>query len=511
MASSRMIRDTALLTLMQFVLDSAALMLNSFITHRLGASAVGAFTLMGSFLGLAGILSNGNAFLCTSRLISEELARKNGSPEGVLRHGIRFCMIMSMVVSAAVYLLSGTLTDRFFCETDMLNVVRAMPLALTAGAVSACIKGYFNACRNPLITAVSDITEFTVKSGVIVLMTLYCASETADICRILITAMISGNVAAMFFLIAAYIRLREKRSGDVTISMARYVKYAFPIMGGSLLTAILSSINDTLMPVCLRQNGSTASSALAQFGIFEAIVIPTLFFPSVVLCSMSGIIVSEAARASAVGNNERIKSITEQLVEYTIVYAVFASALLMRFGNVIGNLLGGGDTAGIMIRTIAPVIPFIYLEIILESLIKGMGMQGFSSVNYFAEYVIRISAVLILVPRIGFYGIVVSYYASNIFGNTIRLIKVLRHSGARFMVIKSLLIPLIYAFLTMGFPEVLFVRALKLDLDLRNVILYSILWFGIYIMLMYMIKNRRVISENKYRLLYKIDKYIGGQ
>ena len=46
-----------------------------------------------------------------------------------------------------------------------------------------------------------------------------------------------------------------------------------------------------------------------------------------------------------------------------------------------------------------------------------MGLQGFSSVNYLAEYVIRIAAVLILVPVIGFWGIAVSYYASNIFGN----------------------------------------------------------------------------------------------
>ncbi|MBQ3855115.1 MAG: polysaccharide biosynthesis protein, partial [Ruminococcus sp.] len=96
----KMARDTVLLTLMQLGLDSAALLLSSFITRRLGSSATGILSLIGSFLGLAGILAGGNAFLCTSRLISEELGRKNGHPERVLRHGIGLCLCLSTAVSA---------------------------------------------------------------------------------------------------------------------------------------------------------------------------------------------------------------------------------------------------------------------------------------------------------------------------------------------------------------------------------------------------------------------------
>ena len=45
------------------------------------------------------------------------------------------------------------------------------------------------------------------------------------------------------------------------------------------------------------------------------------------------------------------------------------------FGNEIGILLDGGEIAGIMIGVIAPVIPFIYLEIVLEAIIKGLERQ----------------------------------------------------------------------------------------------------------------------------------------
>ena len=71
------------------------------------------------------------------------------------------------------------------------------------------------------------------------------------------------------------------------------------------------------------------------------------------------------------------------------------AAGLLLYGNLIGTLLDGGALAGHLIRLLAPVVPFIYLEIVLEALLKGMGQQSFSSLNYLAEYTIRIAIVLV--------------------------------------------------------------------------------------------------------------------
>ena len=90
-------------------------------------------------------------------------------------------------------------------------------------------------------------------------------------------------------------------------------------------------------------------------------------------------------------------------------------------------------------------MPFIYLEIVLESIIKGIGAQAFSSLNYLCEYVIRISIVLVCFPLFGFYGIVLSYYASNICGNVSRLVLVFRRTKLRPEPVRLLGIPLFAA------------------------------------------------------------------
>lgn len=510
---SKMIRDTVLLTLMQFALDSAALLLNVFITRSMGASAIGIFSLMGSFLGLAGILSNGNAFLCTSRLISEEIGKRSGSPVRVLFHGIKLCLVLSAGVSVLTVIFAEPVSQRFFSGAEVTGAVRLMPFALISGAVSSCFKGYFNATRRASAAAFGGILEFAVKAAVMVGLTLVqTAGSEASVCRIMIVSIISGNAVSLLFMLGLFAAYSPKRGGKPSLDFRGYVCAAVPIMGGGILTAALSSANDALIPVCLRQFGDSQEQALSLFGIFEAIVIPTLFFPSVLLCSMSGMIVSESARAAASNARERLQSLTSRLIEYTMIYAVFAAAVLFRFGGTIGVLLGGGELAGELISAIAPVVPFIYMEIVLESLIKGMGLQGFSSLNYLCEYVIRIAAVLILVPRIGFSGIAVSYCASNVFGNISRFVKILRHTGIRFAPVRLFVSPVLYAVLTCMTAELLCRPLSFLVSEAGYVVIMTAVWLvgygGISGLLIYFRINdeekERSVVLNVQRMIQKV-------
>ena len=493
---SKMIRDTAILTVMQLFLDSAALLLNVFITKQLGSSAIGILSLMGSFLGLAGILSNGNAFLCTSRLISEEIGKPWGNPNKILFYGIKLCMLLSMIVSAAVIMLAETISRRFFSCENMTTAIRLMPAALVTGAVSACFKGYFNACRKTAVTASGDIIEFISRCGVIVGASILTGASSENVvCCIMIGGIITGNSISLLFNIIIYLRLKKRCLKKCSLSFREYASFSVPIMCGGILTAVLSSTNDALIPICLRQYGDSAGDALGKFGIFEAIVIPALFFPSVVLCSMSGIIVSESARASAAGNKVRIKLLTERITSYTLMFSVFSAAVLMRFGENIGTALGGGELAGSMITMIAPVVPFIYMEIVLEALIKGLGLQSFSSFNYLLEYIIRIAAVLILIPKTGFYGIVISYYASNIFGNCMRFLKASKVTGARKALCGTLIFPVILALVTASVTE-LFFRLTKAKTDTpAEMLFFGIIWGALYFGVFFALGKVKLFSK----------------
>jgi stage V sporulation protein B len=160
--------------------------------------------------------------------------------------------------------------------------------------------------------------------------------------------------------------------------------------------------------------------------MFEGIVLQIIFFPSSILCSLSCILVTEVARCNSAKNYARVRRVSFKAIKLTLVFSVVVALGLFIFGDNIATLIGSSPLSGKTVKILSPVVPLIYLEIVLESILKGLGKHGFSSINYVAEYIVRISTLLVCVPLFHFYGIVVSYYVSNVVGNVSRIVKVYR-------------------------------------------------------------------------------------
>ena len=453
MQRKSILRDTIQLTIVQFFLECVSLLLNVWLTRHLGAATVGITALTGSFFQLAATAANGNGFLCTSRFVSEELGKPNGNPNRVLAYAISFCLLLGIPVSGLIFCCAEPLSLRFLKSADLAVPVRVFAMILPLGGVCACLKGYLNAVCRVTYAAICDIIECLTRCSVLmVLLQIQTVHTNTSVCMAMAISTGSSTIIGFFFLLWFCCKSRIAHTGTVSLSLGRYIRLAIPVLFGGCLTAALSSTNDALIPVTLRQAGNSTEAALSQFGVFEAIVIPVLFFPSTILCALSGILITESARATAAGNQKRLQHLTDATVQRTLQLSVFIAAGLLVYGNLIGNLLDGGEFAGYLIRLLAPVVPFIYLEIVLEALLKGMGQQSFSSMNYLVEYTIRIAIVLVCIPKIGFYGIVLSYYASNICGNCGRLWKTCRTANMPFSFWRMLGLPLFAAAFAFQIP-----------------------------------------------------------
>ena len=478
-------KDTILLTAIQMSLDGLGLLLNAFMTRQLGTESMGVLTLTGSFFRLASMAASGNVFLCASRFISEELGKQERNPKKILAYCLLVSLILSILVSGIIILFAPWCSMHFLKSEELTAPIRLMAFALPLITITACLKGYCNACCKTAICAISDAIDFLIHTALTAGAVWFITPVThAGLCYMTALCTIGSTAISLVFLLCTMPLCKAEKTGNASISIQKYIKLAIPVMAGSALTSFLSSANDALVPITLQQSGNSSTQALSQFGIFEAIVIPVLFFPSTILVSLSGILVTETARETASCNKTRITYISEKVIRQTIVFAVFITMILLLFGDEIGKLLGGGITAGKTIVLIAPVVTFIYLEIVLESIIKGIGAQAFSSLNYLAEYIVRISCVLIFIPVLGFYGIVLSYYASNLFGNISRLITVIKRTGMEFSFTRMLGIPVFSAILAAQFVMLVFhVIHIQPNAHILSIIIFSILSCVIYLMI----------------------------
>ncbi len=326
------------------------------------------------------------------------------------------------------------------------QTIRLLSVSLPLSAIAACLKGRCYAYNRVYLPAVSECIEFLLRAGTLAFCTLFLIPRgRMTVISAFALSMIAGQGSTVLFLCCIRMPYREN-CNICSFSFGRFLKQLLPVMGNASLVAILSTTNDALVPLTLLQFGNSPTEALAQFGEFEAIIIPALFFPSVIQCVMSGLIVPELSKAKAANDSHVIRLITERALEQTIAYALFIVLYLVQFGRQIGETLGGDAFTGQILRFMAPVVPFIYLEIIMEGVLRGLGKHNFSSVNYLAEYIVRISVLLICVPMFGFYGIAASYLACNLSGNAVRLFFVIRMTGLKPVWKRILLRPAIALF-----------------------------------------------------------------
>lgn len=414
-------KDTVYMTIVDFILQGISLLVNIFLTRKLGEQTVGVISLVMSFYSTFVVISNGNTFLCANRFISEERGKFKGNPNIILMYSILWSVLLSLISTIIITIFSSRLSYALLDSVLYSNGIKILASTLILTAVTSSIKGYFHAHRNITIPLISGCLEFFIRNTITII--IICAMDLNIILTISISTLLGDGVSLMFLMFALIKHLHN--SDTLTdISFKHYIKSTIPIAFNSSIPLILSSCNDALLPITLKQCGSSSQEAFGLYGMFEAIVLPVIFFPSCILSSMACIIVSEIARCNAEKNFPRVKRVSFKAIRLTLIFSIGVSFLLLIFGDIIVQIIGSTALCGKIVKILSPVVPLIYLEIVLESILKGLGKHGFSSINYIAEYIIRISTLLICVPLFHFYGIVVSYYVSNIVGNVSRIIMV---------------------------------------------------------------------------------------
>ncbi|MGN1481111.1 oligosaccharide flippase family protein [Porcipelethomonas sp.] len=489
MNKSKIFRDTCFLTVIDLALQGLSLLLNVFITRKLGSSVMGMISLISTFFSFATIVSSGNIYLSSSRFISEEIGKKDGNPGRVFNYGIISSVGLSVITSSVIFIFSKIISINILKTDQMIIPIRILALILPFGSVSACIKGYFNAIRNVTVAAAGGTLEFLIKSGLFAFFAEFCITEgKINVLTAFALSIAAGQIFSCIFLILCYLKFRRSCNNDCSIGFKWFVMSSVPIFLNSIVTSVLSSTNDALVPLTLKQYGNSTAEALSQFGIFEAIVIPALFFPSSILCSLSSILVPELSRERGADNNDKNVSLINKVLRQTFSFSIFIAVIFLCFGKEIGYLMSGDYFAGKIITILSPAVPFIYLEIILEGILKGMGKHSFSSLNYLVEYTIRISVLLICVPIFGFYGIVISYLTSNIVCNTTRLIMIIKITRIHFSFTDNLIIPIISAVFSI---QIIAVIDRLTHLDRMNVIAETVI-FALLTMIVYIIIQKTI-------------------
>ena len=373
MSKQNFIKGTFILTCTGLASRVIGFFYRIFLSHSIGAQGLGLYQLMVPLQNLVLALTTSGIQTALNRLIASQTALKHHrEAKNIFCTGLLTAFSLSVGASWILYTNSDFFAGQILKQPLTEPLLQILSFSFPLSAIHSCINSYYFARK-----------KAGIPSGLL-----------------MIAAEFSGEQYSFFHASRFTARLRE------------ICHTSFPLTLNRVLLTLLGSIEVVLIPQRLQLYGLSPSDSLGIYGVFTGMALPLILFPSTVTNSASVMLMPSVAEMQALGFRKRIRHITGKACTGCILLGAFCAAGFFLFGPFLGNFLFHSPTAGVYIRTMAFICPFLYMNTALVSILHGLGKNVRSLLHNAAGILVRISFVLFAVPAMGIrgylYGILIS-------------------------------------------------------------------------------------------------------
>ena len=120
---------------------------------------------------------------------------------------------------------------------------------------------------------------------------------------------------------------------------------------------------------------------MTQYGNFKGMALPLLFFPFSVLSALSGLMMPEITRAHTRGDGRETRRMIGMVLKLTGAFSLAAGVGFVLFGPQLAQLVYRDAEVGRYVQVLGFVAPFMYLESMVDGVLKGLGSRWPPSVT----------------------------------------------------------------------------------------------------------------------------------
>ena len=150
---------------------------------------------------------------------------------------------------------------------------------------------------------------------------------------------------------------------------------------------------------------------------------PVVSFPACFLLALSELLVPELTEAQVAGREAYIARTTSRLMERCLIFSLGIAAILFTFSHELGLVIFSSASAGYYIRLFALLSPVMYMDMVTDGCLKGLGMMMYSMVVNILDSVGCVLLVLILLPKYGLHGYILMIFISELFNFVLSILR----------------------------------------------------------------------------------------
>ena len=434
--------NTVILMVSGILLRVLAIYFNVYISNRIGTEMLGVFQLIMSVYLFGITLANFGINLSSTRVVSEELALGNVSgTKKVAKHCLYFSLISGISASFLFFTFRNFILEKCLHNKVSVEIIYMLCLALPLISMCNAINGYFAGIRKVYKNSIAQFWEQISKIvATTFLLNMFLPKGINYSCFALILGDLISEISSFIFIYILYlIEIKEKKSTIRFINLKNIFnnfknssekvyskeifRISFPVAITSYIRSGLSTVKQLIIPSSLEKSGNTCKDALSTYGIINGMSMPIIMFPEIFIKSFSNLLIPEFARYFAKKDFKRAKEVTTLLLFLTSLFSILISFSMYIFSDYLGLKLYNNLDSSYYIEILAPLAFFIYLDTVVDSILRGLDAQvGVMIVNIF-DLIISCLIILFVVPKLGVIGYILSIYVSEIFNFTCSMLQ----------------------------------------------------------------------------------------
>lgn len=429
-----LLKNAFILVLTSFVLRTVGIFFRVYLSNKIGAQGMGLYQLVFSIYILASTFAVSGISTAVTRLISEQVG--NGTRKStcrIMRRAVMLSLMFGIFSSLIIFLFAKPIALYGLGDIRAVPALRILSVGLPFMGLSACFRGYFIARRRVSNSTGAQLFEQFVRITTIILIVGRFASKgIGAACAAVMIADTLAETLACGYLAIGYMIDKHRLpatagSGPKQRSILRkMLRISLPVSAGRYLNTALHTVENLLVPNCLAKFSGSRERALSQFGMLKGMAMPILFFPASFLSAISTLLVPEISEAAVMRQSGKVIRAVNQSMRITLMLSIPVSALFIMFSKQIGMLIYHDSEVGFLIGALAPITPFMYLESVVDGILKGLDQQVSSLKYNMINSVIRIAAIVLMVPLQGIRGFLLIMIVSNILTSSLNVRRLLR-------------------------------------------------------------------------------------
>lgn len=434
-----------IISITSILINTISMSFNIYISNKVGTEAVGAFSLVMSVYILAITFSSSGVNLATMKIISEKLANEpNCNLKHVSKQCLKIALGLGIVTSILFILLAKTICIYWLHNKIKPITIYFISFALPFISMSSSINGYFCAVRKMYKSASAQVLETIAKILAITFLLSFFINKGLDyICLTLIIGDFISEIISFIYLYLLYINDTNKLAlyRFNTSCVKRFFNICTPVALTSYIKSGLSTLKQMLIPIKLEQSGLSCSESLSQYGIISGMAMPIFMFPSVFINAFSNLLVPEITYFYEKKDFDKINKSISIIFKIAFAFAFCVFGIFSNFSYGISFFIYGNSEVTFFIKILCPIVLFIYLDNIIDCILKGLNKQVGIMLCNILDLFVSISFICVFLPIKGIMGYVYVIFISEILNFCVSLYQLKKTTKFRFDYINWILKP----------------------------------------------------------------------